>query len=424
MQIKGESGAEKKAAKKAKKKQKKKKAEAVGSPDPSRASTPSGSSQTAPSETIQSNGGAQISVTAASPQIIDALQTAPTDQAAQTAGSPHAGQTAQTPLITRTAEGTRTAQIAQSAQSAAAVIELPPVLKGRDFITETGGSLDKIQQLGAGAEELTSAYVMGLCSAQPPGRIAEWCELAPAGVQEYLLGHPEEGTWWVFTLDLIQWPEARFSAMAEFLGRTENELLAKVLSSMAVAALRVRTTESRNRTGILRDGYLELPGSIDRRALDRAIDATAGLWAPGVSRKVAEGKLIEAWLRFATVAVQGTEALCAFFLKKAIDRGFSNDLGFVWATLSNKLSSIRSPPEVEMSVLNGLASGLRETEEALRKLLVWFPRPSSIEGHVATPDWMALLAQELQHAKALLPQLEFVIATQWRLTSYQTGLVS
>lgn len=168
----------------------------------------------------------------------------------------------------------------------------PAALQRRDFNKETS-SLAKLQKVGAGTDELTSAYVMGLPFAQPPKRVAEWCKLAPSQVQAYLAEHGEEGTWWLFTLDLLRWPQPRFTAMSELLQRPENRGFAAVIESMALAALIIRADEYGKQRAIAREGYFARRKPQERLAVNKAIAAMKKLLGPETRLL----SLLEHWMR-------------------------------------------------------------------------------------------------------------------------------
>jgi hypothetical protein len=229
----------------------------------------------------------------------------------------------------------------------------PAALLGRNFSEETS-SLAKLRKVGAGTNELTSAYVMGLLFAQPPKRVAEWCELAPSQVQAYLAEHGEEGTWWLFTLDLLRWPQPRFAAMSELLQRPENRSFAAVIESMALAALTIRANEYGKQRAVAREGYFALKKPEERLTLHKATAAMKKI----LGHKTELLSLLLHWMRLTAAEVGMRQTLLEARIRKMIPHSaVSSDglLATIHSLISNEIMQGAAPSSSDGVVLATVA---------------------------------------------------------------------
>lgn len=244
--------------------------------------------------------------------------------------------------------------LVETSISVAEIRWVPPAgLLGRNFSHETS-SLAKLQKAGAGTEELTSAYVMGLPFAKPPKRIAEWCKLAPSNVQAYLAEHGEEGTWWLFTLDLLRWPQPRFAAMSELLQWPENRSFAAVIESMALAALTIRANEYEKHRAVAREGYFALKKPEERLTVHKAIAAMEKI----LGHKTELLSLLLHWMRLTAAEVGMQQTLLEASIRKIIPHSAASSPGLL-ATIhsldSNEIMQGAAPRSSEGVVLATVA---------------------------------------------------------------------
>jgi hypothetical protein len=255
--------------------------------------------------------------------------------------------------------------------------DAPFALRGRNFAKEMP-VLGTLQQVGAGTEELTPEYVMGIPSAQGPRRVAEWCELTPAQVQDFLLEHPEDGTWWLFTLDFLTWPKARFDPMREFLRRRDNQAFAKPIESMALGTLHIRTGEYWERHLTARYAYFAQGKAQKEDHEQTALDTTVKELRDWMGERTTP-TLWEYWLRLTSAGAATVQTLIAVYHNEAGGGKFSDVLPKINALYSDTDWHGGSEPRVLKEFLKGAPKWV-EVGEALAE------RASTVTSELAGSD--------------------------------------
>jgi hypothetical protein len=283
----------------------------------------------------------------------------------------------------------------------------PAALLGRNFSEETS-SLAKLQKVGAGTNELTSAYVMGLLFAQPPKRVAEWCELAPSDVLAYLAEHGEEGTWWLFTLDLLRWPQPRFSAMSELLLRPENHGFAAVIESMALAAMIIRADEYGKQRAIAQEGYFARRKPQELRTFNKAMAAMKKLVGPETRRL----SMIELWMRVTAAEAWTRLTLLEARISKAIPQTAASSFGLlatIYSPLSNEIMQGAAPGSSEELVL---AAVLKDGQRTMKEGEDLLAKEGTLRKSRGAE--LDLVREEKEQLAAVLLELKFGLS-QWNV---------
>lgn len=253
--------------------------------------------------------------------------------------------------------------------------DAPLALRGRNFAKEMP-VLGALRTIGAGTEELTPEYVMGIV--QSPSRVAEWCELTPAQAQEYLLAHPEDGTWWLFTLDFLTWPKARFDPMWEFLRRGENQAFALPIESMALGALHIRAGEYWERHLTARRAYFAKGKAQkeehEQTALDTVVKELRDWMGEG-----ATPTLWEYWLRLTIAGAATVQTLIAVYHNEAGGGKFADVLPKINGLYSAADWHGGSEPRVLRESLKGAPEWLERGDALIE-------RASTVTSELAGPE--------------------------------------